>query len=410
MSLSKRALLALPLAAALVLAACGDDDDSGGTADTTAAATTAAGGSATTAAGGSATTAAGGGTATSLQGICPDTVIIQTDWNPEAEHGAAYHLVGEGYTIDKDKKTVTGPLVTPDGTDTGVDIEVRIGGPAIGFKQVTAQMYEDPDILLGFVSTDESVQNSADLPTRAVLAPLEKNPQILMWGPEAFPGVTEVKDLPDGTLVVTFGPAVYQDWLVAKGIIGQDQLDGSYNASPARFVAEKGAIAQQGFASAEPYIYENEVPEWGKPVQFQLIHDMGFEIYSQALAAKPENVEKYADCLKAFVPIYQASQVDYLANPAETNALILELVEAYDTGWVYSQGVADFSVAQQQELGLVGNGPDDTLGNMDQARVESIIADLGPIFADQGKPIKEGLTFDDIATNEFVDPSIGLNS
>jgi hypothetical protein len=397
MSLSKRALLAVPLAAALVLAACGDDGDDGGAADTTAAAAT------TTT--GADTTAGGGG---SLAGICPDPLIIQTDWNPEAEHGAAYHLVGEGYEIDANTKKVTGPLVTPDGTDTGIQVEVRIGGPAIGFKQVTAQMYEDPDIFLGFVSTDESVQNSADLPTKAVLAPLEKNPQILMWGPDAFPGVEAVADLPDDTLVVTFGPAVYQDWLVAEGIISADQLDGSYNASPARFVGEEGAIAQQGFASAEPYIYENEVPQWGKPVQFQLIHDMGFEVYSQALAARPEVVEESADCLSAFVPIYQAAAVDYVNDPDETNALILELVDAYDTGWVYTQGVADFSVAQQLELGLVGNGPDDTLGNMDEARVQQIIDDLAPIFEEQGKPIKEGLTVADIATNEFVDPSIGL--
>jgi hypothetical protein len=240
------------------------------------------------------------------------------------------------------------------------------------------------------------------------MAPLDKNPQILMWGPDAFPGVTEVSELPDDTLVVTFGPATYQEWLVAEGIISRDQIDGSYNASPARFVAEEGAIAQQGFASAEPYIYENEVPEWGKPVQFQLIHDMGFEIYSQALAAKPEDVEEYRDCLKAFVPMYQAAQVAYLDDPAATNTLILELVDAFDTGWVYTQGVADFSVQQQAELGLVGNGPDSTLGNMDEARVQKIIDELGPIFAEQGKPIKEGLTAADIMTNEFVDPSIGL--
>ena len=185
----------------------------------------------------------------------------------------------------------------------------------------------------------------------AVMAPLEKNPQILMWGPDAFPDVTEVQDLPDGTPVVAFGPAAYLDWLVAEGIIDASQIDGSYNASPARFVGDGGKLAQQGFASAEPYIYENEVPEWGKPVQYQLIHDMGFEIYSQALAAKPDDVTKYSDCLEKFVPIAQQAAIDYVNDPVRTNTLILELVEAYDTDWVYSEGVAAFSAKVQAELG-----------------------------------------------------------
>jgi hypothetical protein len=391
--------LAVPVAGVLLLAACGDDDDDGSGATTTAA-------GATTTAGGATTT--GGGTELSLAGICPDPLIIQTDWNPEAEHGGTYQMVGEGYEIDTNAKTVTGPLVASGGVDTGIKIEVRVGGPAIGFKQVTAQMYEDPDIFLGFVSTDESVQNSADLPTKAVMAPLEKNPQILMWGPEAFPGVTEVKDLPAGTPVVAFGPAPYLQWLVSEGVIEQSQIDGSYNASPARFVGDGGKIAQQGFASAEPYIYEHEVPEWGKPVQYQLIHDMGFEIYSQALAARPEMIEQYSECLEKFVPIAQQAAVDYVRDPAKTNALILELVEAYDTGWVYSEGVAEFSARTQAELGLVGNGPNDTLGDMEEARVQKVIDQLAPIFEAEGKPIKEGLTAADVATNEYIDEGIGL--
>ena len=37
---------------------------------------------------GTATSAAAGGASdVSLKGICPDKIVIQTDWNPEAEHG-----------------------------------------------------------------------------------------------------------------------------------------------------------------------------------------------------------------------------------------------------------------------------------------------------------------------------------
>ena len=57
--------------------------------------------------------------------------------------------------VDTDKKIVTGELTASGGVDTGVKIEIRVGGPAIGFQQVTAQMYTDDSILLGYVSTDE---------------------------------------------------------------------------------------------------------------------------------------------------------------------------------------------------------------------------------------------------------------
>ena len=165
---TRAAWLAAPLAGFLLLASCGDDSDS--------SSATTGGGAATTASGGAATTGAGGGEAVSLAGVVPETVIVQTDWNPEAEHGALYQLLGDDYEVDTSTKAVTGSLVTTDGADTGVDIEIRVGGPAIGFQQVTAQMYTDDSILLGFVSNDEAVQNSLDNPTVALMAPAEEEP------------------------------------------------------------------------------------------------------------------------------------------------------------------------------------------------------------------------------------------
>src|SRR6266542_4395036 len=71
--------------------------------------------------------------AAALAGVCPATVVVQTNWFPQSEHGAAYRLVGPGYRIDAAHKRVTGPLVAG-GHDTGVRIEVRAGGPAVGFQ------------------------------------------------------------------------------------------------------------------------------------------------------------------------------------------------------------------------------------------------------------------------------------
>ena len=132
--------------------------------------------------------------ATGLATVCPNPIVIQTDWFPEAEHGALYELIGEGYTVDTDRKVVRGPLVSG-GEEMGIDVEVRTGGPAIGFQQPIQQMYVEDDITLGYVGTDEAVFGSEDTPTISVMAPLEKNPQIIMWDPATYPDVESIADL-----------------------------------------------------------------------------------------------------------------------------------------------------------------------------------------------------------------------
>ena len=415
----RKVTLAVPVAGLLLAAAaCGSDNSGGSSSATTAApattagATTTAAGATTTAAGGASTSAGGGtsGGANSLKDICPATVTIQTDWNPEAEHGHLYQMLGAGYTVDAGKASVTGPLVDSKGNDTGVKLEVRSGGPAIGFQTVTAQMYLDKSITLGYVYTDEGVQFSKDQPTTEVFAPFEKNPQMIMWDPATYPNVTSIADLgKTDTKVLYFGGAAYmEDYLVPTGVLKSGQVDGSYDGKPANFVASGGKVAQQGFASAEPYIYQNEIKEWGKPVKFQLIHDTGYPIYSQAISVRTGDLQTLSPCLKKLVPIMQQATVDYVKNPAKTNAIILELVQKYNNGWVYSQGVADYAVKTMLDLGLVGNGPDKTLGNMEPDRIQKIIDIVGPALAKTGKDIKSGLTPADMSTNQFIDMSIGL--
>ena len=57
---------------------------------------------------------------------------------------------------------------------------------------------------------------------------------------------------------------------------------------------------------------------------------------------------------------------------------------------------------------FVGNGPDQTLGNFDMARVGRMLEIVTPIFTAQRKPPKEGLKAEDIATNDFIDERIGV--
>lgn len=356
------------------------------------------------------TAAPAGGAASggSLAGVCPATVVVQTAWMPEAEHGALYHLVGAEYRIDPTKKRVTGPL-TVDGKDTGVKIEVRAGGPAIGFQNAGSQMYADPDIMLGQVSTDDAIGLSAKQPVLAVVAPFEIAPYVIMWDPKAHPDFHSVIDVGKSrsTKVVYFNGATYMEYLIGSGILRREQADGSYDGSPTRWLAEDGRIAQQGFATSEPYIYEKSLPGWKRPVQFQLIHDTGYPIYPESVVIRADRKQQYAACLKKLVPIIQRSQADFVKNSASTVDLIIKVNDAYK-GYPYSAGLARFSVDQQLKLGIVSSGPNGTLGDFDEARVAKVISIVKPIYDGQRKAVKGGLVPADLYTNEFIDQSVGL--
>lgn len=343
-----------------------------------------------------------------LSGICPATVTFQTDWNPESEHGFLYQLVGAGYEVDASGLRVTGPLMAS-GVDTGVKVQVRAGGPAVGFSSPTSLMYSDPDIFLAFAATYSQIQNSGEFPTQSVIAPFNINPQIIMWDPATYPDVKTIADLKaTGAKVRYFGGTAYMDYFTSTGILDPAQVDGSYDGTPANFVADGGKSAQQGFATSEPYFYENVLTDWGKPVAYQTIHDAGWTSYAQTLAAKPETIVSAADCLKLLVPIIQQAQVDYVADPSTTNALILDLVAQYNNGWMYDAGQADAAVALALKNGLIANSPDGTLGSFDSQRMDDFLTLAIPIFEGLGEKLKPGLTSADLATNQFIDPTIAL--
>lgn len=369
-------------AAALLIAACGGDDGDEGSGD-----------------------GASGGEGVLAEAGCPETIVIQTDWFPESEHGALYQMVGADYVVDTEKKTVKGSLVDSEGNDTGVDIEVRTGGPAIGYSPVSTTMATDDTITLGYISTDDAAFNYETIKTLAVVAPLEINPQIIMWDPETYPDVKTIADLGEaGITLNVFAGGSYLDVFVAEGVVSKDQIDPSYDGSPSRFIAEGGKIAQQGFASAEPYQYKNEFKEWGKDVAYQLIHDAGFEIYAAPLAIRADDKEALSGCLTKFVPVVQQAAIDFVEDGARANAIIIDAVEKFADFWVYSEGVAEYSTQTQLELGLVGNGPDSTLGNFDLDRANKVLDQMRTAKL----AVPADLKAEDIYTNEFIDSSIGL--
>jgi hypothetical protein len=366
---------------------------------------------------GACTSASGGDTnqappaassALNLKGVCPDPVVVQTSWFPQAEHGAVYQLLGANYQVDGAHKRVTGPLVV-DGKSTGIRLELRAGGPAVGNQTAAALMYQDPAITLGMMNPDQIIQLSKDQPVVGVVAPMELDPQIILWDPKAHPDWHTIADIGQtDTKVLYFQGNTYMDYLLGSGILRRSQVDGSYDGSPAAFVASGGKIAVQAYATNEPYLYQHEITAWGRPVAYQLVYDTGYPNYANVLAVRTDRRASLDGCLHRLVPLIQQAQVDFMAKPGPAIDLMVKLDQSFKTGFVYSRGNAEFAVAQMRSLGIVANGTDRTLGNFDTGRLDRLIAITQPIFAGQRKPIRQGLGPVDVATNAYIDPAIGL--
>lgn len=360
--------------------------------------------------GGSAAPTAGTGDALDLRGVCPSTVVFQSDWYPEMEYAAYYGLLGGKYRVDRSGKRVVGDLVAS-GRDTGVDLEVREGGPALGFQSVTARMYQDKTIMLGQATLDESIQNSAAQPTLQVVAPMEYIPVAIGWDKTQHPNWNVIADIGETTTrVLYFQTDAYMQYLLGSGLLRQPQVDGSFDGSPARFVASRGTIAQQIFATQQPYVYKHELAGGQSfDLAYQLVSDTGYPLYGQGVVIRKADRDRLAPCLKRLVPIIQRSAVETLAHPARTSALVVDVVRQYADAWTYSPGLAAFTVQQMRDLGLVANGRNRTLGDFASARVRKLIDISMPIYAAQHKTLKPDLRPEDLVTNEFVDPGIGLS-
>lgn len=338
-----------------------------------------------------------------LAGICPGTVVIQTDWYATPERAAAFQLVGPDGTVDVNKGSYVGPL-----GDTGINVEVRLGGPFLGGQPVPAQMYQDTSITLGFVPTDDAVRAQEEFPVTGVFASLDVNPQIIMWDPATYQ-VESWKDVPGTNAPVVYSEGkIFMDYLVANGYVSKDQADASFDGTPSRFVAERGRVMQQGYVSNEPYRWAHDVEGWRKPTDHLLIHESGYEIYPHAWSVRTGELDALRPCLTKLVPMLQQAQIDYIADPEPVNAALLRIAETIPDGPPMTAAGNTDSVKVQVAEQIVGNGPDNTLGNFDTARVDRVIEALTPILRNRGDSIADGMKAADLVTNEFIDPSIAL--
>ncbi|MFL6129833.1 MAG: ABC transporter substrate-binding protein [Mycobacteriales bacterium] len=342
--------------------------------------------------------------AASLAGVCPATVAVQSNWWPQAEDGALFHLLGGELAVDKARKRVSGRLVAA-GVDTGVRLEIRSGGPANGFVPAVSTLFTDSSVLLGTADTDQIAQVAARQRVRAVVAPMERSPVVLMYDPaqHSFSSIADVGRT--DTRVLYFQGATYMEYLTGSGLLKRSQVDAGYAGTPDRWVASRGSIVQQGFLTNEPYAYEKELPAWHRKVAWLLVADAGYPVYPETLTVRADREPELAPCLKRLVPLIQRSAAGYLADPTATNALIVQLAEDFDA-YPYSTQRAAYAVRVMRANGIVGDGPNRTIGDFDLARVTRLLSIVRPVFARARQPVPAGIAAGDLVTNDYIDPAV----
>lgn len=340
-----------------------------------------------------------------LSGLCPATVAVQLQWEPETDSGPLFGLLGPGYHVDSDNNKVTGPLVV-DGKDTGVELELRAGGPAIGFQTVPSQMYVDSSITLGLTHSEHAIAAADKQPIVAVTTLLRYSPQMLMWDPKTRANWQGIADIgKSGAPVVVSQGQLYPEWLVSRGLLQAGQIDTSYDNAPSRFVADP-SFAQQGFANSEPYVYEHEVRAWNKPVAYQLLRDVGYEGYARTVNVRADKVNELRPCLQRLVPMIQRATVQFRADPTHVNDVVVDVVAKSANFSPYSPELAAFGSKVLIDNGLIGNDTDGVVGSFDEARVQRVIDEFAPILRRGGAQVPAGLTARDLVTKEFLDPTI----
>ncbi|MBU5423307.1 hypothetical protein KQI48_11575 [Cellulomonas hominis] len=351
---------------------------------------------------GSGPTDASAAATSALAGACGDTVDVQLPWWPGVDYAFLFQLIdGEG-TVDTDENVYSGEI-----GDTGVHLRLRSGGPAAGYQTGQSVYYQDPDIDLVVEGQDGQVSLAGDLPTVSVFSYYDTYPVVFLWGEPSwdFRSLADVRA--SGAPVLAYGSSSYVTALEQSGDLDPAQVDGSFDGSPSRFVAEGGAIVQQDYITTAPYLYQHATDAWNKPVELLSLNS-AYPIYQTTLQVRSDRLESYGPCLTELVPLVQQAAVDYALDPTRTNEVLADYTaQLPGVSVVLDADLLQSANAAQLKYGLVRNGTDGTFGSFDLGRVQDEIDLLTPAFEASGTDVPD-LAPEDIATNQFLDPSIAL--
>jgi len=351
--------------------------------------------------------AAARGSPQDLHSVCPATVVVQTGWWPDITYGHLYQMVAGTYSVDADRKRVSGPLVDR-GVDTGVRLEIRPGGPVVAFQPTASVMQLDRAITLGQQATEEQIDVAAKVSTVAVFAPLSLDPVAFLYDAQQHPTWKTLADIGRSGARVFSAVSASIRYLIGSGVLSKAQVDMSFAGGPDLMVQTDYKAAVGGFSTGDPWTYENLEDAPARKLAYAYVANargpQSYPNYRNQITVLSDRRAELAPCLKRLVPVMQRAEVDFMRDPNGVNAMIARITRAFNapTGHTVDKGAYGLRVMRTDRI--VADGPGGYLGEIDPQRVSNVLEQLRPIF----KP-PAGLTADQLATNEYLDRSIGIN-
>jgi NitT/TauT family transport system substrate-binding protein len=304
-----------------------------------------------------------------------DKVTFGTNWLAEAEHGGFYQALVDG-TYDK----------------YGLDVTIQQGGPQINHRLLL--LAGKIDFLMGANTLQTFDAVAQNVPTIAVAAMFQKDPQVLIAHPDV--GIDKFTDLKRLTLFVSNeGLVTYFQWLKADFGFDQSKVK-PYTFNPQPFLADKNS-AMQGYVTSEPFAIEKALQ---KAPKVFLLADQGFNAYSTLIETRRDMVAKKPDLVQRFVDASIIGWYRYLyGDNKAANAMIKKLNPEM------TDDLLAYSVAKMKENGIVDSGDAQELGigAMSDSRMQSFFEKMV-----RAGLVKSTLDMQKAYTLDFVDKKVGL--
>ena len=305
-----------------------------------------------------------------------DKVTFATNWVAQGEHGGFYQALVDG-TYRK----------------YGLDVTILPGGPNVNHRLLLPVGRIDFYMSANNLQLLDAVEQN--IPTLAVAAVFQKDPQVLLAHPDQ--GIEKFEDLKRLTLLISKeGIASYFQWMKKDFGFREEQVK-PYTFNPQPFLADK-RTAMQGYVTSEPYAIETQGKF--KPKIF-LLADQGFDTYSTLIETRRDLVEKNPALVQRFVDASMIGWANYLyGDNAAANARI-----KHDNPEMADAPLA-YSIAKMKEFGIVNSG--DTvrlgIGAMTDARMKSFFDKM--VRAGVTKPTVD---YRKSYTLQFVNKGVGLD-
>ena len=275
----------------------------------------------------------------------PQTLTLQLNWFPEAEHGGFYTAL-----INKEFK------------NRGLDVTIAPGGRAAS--------------LMGELATGRAafaVTNAEDVvlfrdkgaDVVAVMAVAQHHPRCIMV--RADSGVDSLQSLKGLTLQVQPGRP-YLEFLRKQGLL-EGVTEVPYAGSVAQTVTNP-KFGQQAYIYSEPLVARQQ----GADVKTFMVSDLGFDPYSSILVTTSKMIRDQPELVRKMVTASIAGWQSYLQLPESTNAYILTQNEQGMTSAALTEGVEILRPMCWVESGSLAH-----LGSMTEARWQTLVQQMTDI-------------------------------